>query len=161
VARVRRSPQPEGPPQLDSSYIPPVLACDAWSILTAEILQASYHLVGQKLESRAAQVISRNIGFDSRAGQDPQLLQQLHVLNEGRWVLNVGACGQGVHPLRGSVGLCGLVGQLSVCGQDGRVPPLPRYDHDDLGGCFWRVKQYLESLLGKVVPTTTYVEREF
>src|SRR5262249_51834575 len=56
--------------------------------------------------------------------------------------------------------LCRLVGQLAVFGDTRKTPPLPRYDHDDLGGCFWRVKQYLVELMGEV-GELTYKERPF
>ena len=39
-------------------------------------------------------------------------------------------------------------------------PVLPRYDHDDLGGCFWKLKQYLDALLGEV-EDPAYQERPF
>ena len=41
-----------------------------------------------------------------------------------------------------------------------RPPELPRYDHDDLGGCFWRLKQYIDALLDDVVEPD-YKERPF
>ena len=56
--------------------------------------------------------------------------------------------------------LCRIVGQLSVFGADARPPELPRYDHDDLGGCFWKVKQYIDALLADV-EEPAYQERPF
>jgi type VI secretion system protein ImpJ len=43
------------------------------------------------------------------------------------------------------------VGQLAIFGLTRRPPALPRYDHDDLGGCFYRAKQYLDELLDQLV----------
>src|SRR5262249_44343183 len=59
IARVRRAAAADALPQLDPSYIPPLLACDAWKVLAADILQAIYHRVGKKVELRASQVVSR------------------------------------------------------------------------------------------------------
>jgi type VI secretion system protein ImpJ len=56
--------------------------------------------------------------------------------------------------------LCRVVGQLSVFGATRRPPDLPRYDHDDLGGCFYTVKKHIDALLNIVVEPT-YKERAF
>jgi type VI secretion system protein ImpJ len=39
-----------------------------------------------------------------------------------------------------------------------RTPELPRYDHDDLGGCFYGVKRYLDP---PVIPEDRWQERRF
>src|SRR5262249_7956455 len=63
-------------------------------------------------------------------------------------VLNVVAMARGIHPLWAYAELCRLVGQLSIFDETTRRPPaLPLYDHDDLGGCFYRVKQHIEALI--------------
>jgi type VI secretion system protein ImpJ len=160
VARVEKSAAAEGAPRLDRAYIPPLLACDAWPVLAADILQAVYHRIGKKIDLRAGQVVSRGINFDSRAGEDPLIFTQLHVLNEAYALLGTLAYAEGIHPLPAYLELCRLVGQLAIFSQARKAPELPRYDHDDLGGCFYRVKQYLDDLLGEV-EEPTYQEREF
>jgi type VI secretion system protein ImpJ len=82
------------------------------------------------------------------------------MMNEGYALLGVLVFAEGIHPLRAYLELCRLVGQLAAFGREPRLPDLPRYDHDDLGTCFWRVKQYLDDLLGEV-PEPTYEQREF
>ena len=63
-------------------------------------------------------------------------------------MLNVVAMAPGIHPLWAYTELCRLVGQLSIFDETTRRPPaLPRYDHDDLGGCFYRVLQHIEALI--------------
>jgi type VI secretion system protein ImpJ len=160
IARVEKAATAEGTPQLDRTYIPPLLACDAWPVLAADILQAVYHRVGKKVELRAGQVVTRGINFDSRAGEDPLIFTQLRVLNEAYALLGTLVYAEGVHPLPAYLELCRLVGQLAIFSQDRKAPELPHYDHDDLGGCFWRIKQYLDDLLGEV-EEPTYKEREF
>ena len=81
-------------------------------------------------------------------------------MNEGHSVLSHVAFAPGVHPADAYLELCRIVGQLSVFGADARPPELPRYDHDDLGGCFWKVKQYIDALLGDV-EEPAYQERPF
>src|SRR5262249_13348496 len=130
IARVRRAAAAEALPQLDPSYIPPLLACDAWKVLAADILQAIYHRVGKKVELRASQAVSRGIPFDSRSQEDPLIFAQLHVLNEAYALLGTLVFAQGVHPLPAYLELCRLVGQLAIFGPGRKAPELPRYDHD-------------------------------
>jgi type VI secretion system protein ImpJ len=160
VVRVERSSRADAAPQLATSYIPPLLACDAWPVLRDGILQQVHDRVGKKLDLLATQITTRGLGFDSTGQGDSQLLAQLRVLNEASAVLGVSAFTPGIHPLPVFAELCRFVGQLAVFGPARRPPALPRYDHDDLGGCFWRLKQYIDDLLGAVVEPE-YRERPF
>jgi type VI secretion system protein ImpJ len=81
-------------------------------------------------------------------------------MNEAYALLHVLGFAKGVHPLPAYAELCRLVGQLSIFGAQKRPPDLPRYDHDDLGGCFYRVKQYIDTLLD-IVQEPEYKERPF
>jgi type VI secretion system protein ImpJ len=160
IARVRKSARAEATPELDTTYIPPVLACEAWKPLEAGIVQAVYHRIGQKIETLAGQIVGRGVTFDSHTQGDPLLLAQLRELNEAYALLGILAFAQGVHPLTVYLELCRLVGQMAIFGATRRPPDLPRYDHDDLGGCFFRVKQYLDALLDIFVEPE-YKERPF
>ena len=57
----------------------------------------------------------------------------------------------GVHPLPAYLELCRAVGQLAIFGAARRPPDLPRYDHDDLGTCFLRVRDHLNDLINIIV----------
>jgi type VI secretion system protein ImpJ len=160
IARIDKSPKAEATPQLDVSYIPSVLACDAWPPLSTGILQIIYDRIGKKIDLLSTQVVSRGISFDSHAQGDPQIFAQLRELNEAYALLGVLIFAEGVHPLPAYLELCRLVGQLSIFGATRRPPELPRYDHDDLGGCFYRVKQHLDALLD-IVREPEYRERPF
>jgi type VI secretion system protein ImpJ len=103
-------------------------------------------------------VITRGITFDSRRRGASHLLAALDVLNEGYALLNVMAFAAGVHPLPAYLELCRLAGQMAIFSETRRAPDLPRYDHDDLGGCFFRVKHYLDQPL---VPPDNFEERRF
>src|SRR5262249_43062056 len=146
ICRVQKSGKPEATPELDVSYIPPVLACEAWQPLLTGILQQIYDRIGQRIHLLAELVVSRGITFDSQAQGDPQIFAQLRALNESYALLGTMFFAQGVHPLTAYLELCRLVGQLAIFGPSRRPPELPRYDHDDLGGCFYRVKQYIDAL---------------
>jgi type VI secretion system protein ImpJ len=160
LCRIHKSATAEATPELDVSYIPPLLACEAWQPLRAGILQQIYDRIGQRLQLLAELVVSRGITFDSQAAGDPQLFAQLRVLNESYALLGILGFADGVHPLPAYLELCRLVGQLAIFGPARRVPDLPRYDHDDLGGCFCRLKQYIDALFENA-PQPAYKERPF
>jgi type VI secretion system protein ImpJ len=158
IARLRRAASAEAVPEFDVTYIPPVLACDAWQPLAAGILQATYDRLGKKIEQLAKQLVSRGISFDTHNAGDAVLRGQLQQLNQAYALLEVLAFAEGVHPLRAYLELCRLVGQLAIFNATRKAPALPRYDHDDLGGCFYRVRQYLEDI---PVEEPSYEERPF
>jgi type VI secretion system protein ImpJ len=89
LARVKRAHQPEGKPELDADYIPPVLSCEAWKPLQAGILQVVYDRFGRKIAKLAAQVVTRGISFDTRNAGDALVLAQLQDLNEAYAYLKV------------------------------------------------------------------------
>jgi type VI secretion system protein ImpJ len=160
LCRVHKSANAEAAPELDVTYIPPVLACEAWSPLLTGILQQIYDRLGQRIQLLAELVVSRGITFDSQAQGDPQIFAQLRILNESYALMGTLFFAQGVHPFPAYVELCRLVGQLSIFGTSRRPPELLRYDHDDLGGCFYRVKQYIDALF-EDAPQPGYKERPF
>ena len=160
IARIEKSERAEGTPQLDLSYIPPVLVCDAWRELAVGILQSIYDRIGRKIEKLAGQAVSRGLSLDSVAPGDALIFAQLRELNEAYAILTNIAFLEGVHPLVAYQELCRLVGQLAVFSPPRRPPAIPRYDHDDLGGCFFRLKSYLDDLLS-IVPEPDYQERAF
>lgn len=75
-------------------------------------------------------------------------------------MLSVIAFTPGIPPLLAYTELCRLVGQLAIFDRSGRWPAIPPYDHDDLGGGFYRVKVYLDTLLD-ILPEPEYKERPF
>jgi type VI secretion system protein ImpJ len=160
IAQIEKSDRAEATPQLDTTYIPPILACDAWQGLFVGILQAIHDRIGRKIEKLAGQAVSRGMSLDSTAPGDVLVFAQLRELNEGYAVLGNLAFLEGVHPLPAYLELCRLVGQLSIFSPTRRPPAIPRYDHDDLGGCFHRLKDYLDDLLS-IVPEPDYHERPF
>ena len=160
IARIEKAARAEAAPQLDLSYIPPLLADDAWQPLQAGLLQAAHDRIGKKLDLLAEQVSSRRIDFDSTAQGERMIFEQLRILNEAHARLGALVFTEGVHPHLAYTELCGLVGRLAVFGEARRVPSLPAYDHDDLGGCFHRAKNHLDDLLDAFVEPA-YKERPF
>jgi type VI secretion system protein ImpJ len=160
IARLQRSARADAAPELDQRYFPPVLACDAWAPLQVGVLRAAHERVGKKIDALTEQVVARGLTFDSQGQGDAMLFAQLRELNEVQAVLGVLAFSEGVHPLAAYLELCRAVGQLAIFGATRRPPELPRYDHDDLAGCFLRVKGYLDAALDIFVEPQ-YKERPF
>jgi len=160
IARVAKSERPEATPELDTTYFPPVLACDAWYDLQVGILQAVYDRIGRKMERLANQIVSRNLTPDNHSHGDSLIFSQLRELNEAYAALANLAFVEGMHPLGAYQELCRLVGQLAIFSPARRPPAIPRYNHDDLGGCFFRIRRHLDELLS-IVPEPEYHEGPF
>jgi type VI secretion system protein ImpJ len=158
IARFEKGTAANGVPQIDVNYIPPLLACDSWKPLAVDILQGMYHHLTGRMENLANKVLTRGITFETRNPGDDVLLGRLAVLNEASTVLNTIAFAQGIHPFTAYLELCRLVGQLAIYTAERRAPPLPAYDHDDLGMCFYKVKRQLDDM---DVDIFTYEERAF
>jgi type VI secretion system protein ImpJ len=151
IAQIDKSSDADTTPRLDLTYIPPLLACDAWPPLQVGILRTLYDRIGTKSELLAGQVLSRGIGVESHAAEDTRIIGQLRALNEAYALLGILAFAEGVHPLQAYLELCRLVGQLAIFSDRRRPPDLPRYDHDDLGYCFYTVKKYIDALLDLII----------
>src|SRR5208282_4960024 len=85
---------------------------------------------------------------------------QLRDLNEAYSHFGIQAFTEGIHPLPFYLELARLVGKLAIYGSTRRPPRLPRYDHDDLGTCFYQAKQILDAQLDILVEPE-YKERAF
>jgi type VI secretion system protein ImpJ len=160
IACIEKSAEADGPPRLDKNYIPPILACDAWDALRVHILQNIFERIGMKIELLAGLVEARGIAVDSHVAGDALIIGQLRALNEAYALLGGLVFARGIHPLQTYLELCRLVGQLAIFSPERRPPKLREYDHDDLGGCFYSVKQYLDGLLD-VVHEPDYKMRPF
>src|SRR5262249_1591443 len=85
---------------------------------------------------------------------------EVGVVKEASGRVGVLGFAEGVHPFPAYAELCRLVGALAAFGPARRVPELPLYDHDDLGGCFHAAKRHLDDLLDAFVEPA-YKERPF
>ncbi|MBI2804908.1 MAG: type VI secretion system baseplate subunit TssK [Planctomycetes bacterium] len=160
IARLEKSAQADAGPQLDLTYIPPLLSCDAWKPLSNGILRTLFDRLTIKIDWLVQQIATQGITFDRQAPGDALVLRQLQQLNEASATLGMIAAAPGVHPLSAFMELSRIVGQLAIFGATRRPPDLPRYDHDDLGTCFTDIKQYLDRQLD-IVQEPEYKERPF
>ena len=152
LARIERSAQVEAPPQIDNAYVPPLLAIDAWAPLW-QAIQSLYHQIGAKVDQLAAQTVDRGVSFDSQVPGDSERLLKLWVLNGAVSAIESFAFVRGLPPLDVYRELCRLVGQLGIFTEARRPPALPRYDHEDLGGCFYTVIKHIQVGLDTIAPS--------
>ncbi|QEG40696.1 type VI secretion system baseplate subunit TssK [Roseimaritima ulvae] len=160
LMRVRGADRAGGAPELDRTYIPPLLAVDAWKTLEQEIVRPVFDRIGKKLELVSNQVISRGITFDSSSQGDRVILEQMRVMNETYAELSVRALMPGMHPIDVFRHLLNFVGRMAVFTPARRVPELPKYDHDDLGQCFWAARRLVDGVLDAVTEPE-FCERAF
>jgi type VI secretion system protein ImpJ len=160
IARVERSAQQGGTPQLDVTYIPPLLACDAWSPLQSGILRDVYDRIDKKIDWLVQKIARQGITFDRHAPGDILVLKQLRELNEAHATLGVYLFAKGMHPLWVFLELSRVVGQLAIFGGTRQTPDLPPYNHDDLGTSFATIKRHLDVLFD-IVEEPEYKERPF
>lgn len=150
IAQIRRVGEGEAVPQIDDSYIPPVLSIDAWTGLGRGIVRAIYDVIGHKIEVLSQQVINRGIGLDSRHPGDLERIMMLGQLNSAYATLSVLAFARGVHPFTAYTELARIVGQLSIFHPSRRVNDIPAYDHEDLARVFKQLKIAIETSIFSV-----------
>jgi len=141
IMRLRRGTMAEAPPEIDPEYIPPVVTCDAWPILLHNVIDSVCQQIGSRVESQTRQMFDRNVAFESGHKEDLELIFQLHSLNTAMGYLWNLPHVVGIHPLVAYMELCRVVGLLAIFWPERRMPEVPRYDHDDLGGCFYAIKR--------------------
>jgi type VI secretion system protein ImpJ len=151
LARITPSSQAEASPQLDRRYVPPLLALNAWPPLWQDV-QSLSHQLGATIDLLTEQVKDRGITFDSQVPGDAERMLKLMTLNGASTVLGAAVSLRGLPPPSVYLELCRLVGQLALFGDERRPPPLPPYDHEDLGGCFAAVIERVRSGLGAIGP---------
>lgn len=150
LAQIKRASEGESAPQLDNSYIPPLLSIDAWPGLSRDIVRGIYDVIGQKIEVLSEQIINRGIGLDSRDPGDSERLLMLSQLNAAYGALSILAFDRSVHPREAYVELCRIVGQLSIFRPERRASDFLPYKHDDLYEIFMDVRVRIESLIHAV-----------
>ncbi len=150
VARIKRASEGQATPELDQTYIPPLLSTNVWPALGTNIIRALYDLIGQKIEVLSQQMVNRGMGRDSQDAGDLDRISMLEMLNEAYATLSILTFAQSIHPFVIYTEFCRILGKLSIFTPERRVQDIPAYDHDDLARIFTEIKIRIEKiLLGK------------
>jgi type VI secretion system protein ImpJ len=150
LVQIERAGEHGSLPRLDVTYIPPVLALDAWPGLGRDIVRAISDIVSRRIEILGQQVANRGITFDTREPGDMERLLMLGQLQESAAVLAVLTVARGVHPFVAYYELARIAGKLAVFGKDRTLPSIPPYDHDDLGTIFREMMRLIDTLIHEV-----------
>lgn len=158
IAQLRLGAVAEAPPEIDPDYIPPLLACNAWSRLQ-NLISGIVDQLGGLADRLSRQMIDRGVAFESGHREDLERILKLQAVNCSLGQVQHLSSVRGVHPLDAYVGLCAVLGQLSIFRAERRMPTtVPAYNHDDLAVCFYALRTLLD--LGDQ-PQRAYVKRPF
>ena len=174
IARIKRAGK--AGPELDTDYIPPVLAVDTWTPLV-KILLYIYDRIGQTIELLSENVRTRGINFADQDPAEVERLIRLSYLCMSHGELGSLVFSRGIHPFTAYRDLCRTVCRLSLLGPDRRPPPferlpaveqpvesimsIPYYDHDRLGEIFRWFKARIDSQLQVASPQARFEQRPF
>jgi type VI secretion system protein ImpJ len=150
IAQLKRASEGEAYPQLDKTYIPPLLSIHAWHGLGRDIIRSIFDIIGQKIDVLSQQILNRGVGRDTREPGDADRISMLEKLNEAYGLLSIIAFAEGVHPLQAYTELCRILGSLAIFRADRCLRDYPRYDHEDLVRIFTWVKIEIEKIIHSV-----------
>jgi type VI secretion system protein ImpJ len=160
LLRLEKSATPNAAPQLDPTFIPALLDCQAWAYLRNDLLHATYDRMGRKRRRLAELLAERGTTIGTTDPNDAISLAHLQELNEACAILAVMAFSEGVTPFHAYLELAHMIGQLAIFDRSGRIPEIQPYQHDDLGPRFQQLKIALDRLLD-ILPEPSYKERGF
>ena len=145
----RRAENDEAAPEIEVTYIAPILAVDAWPPLQINLIRDDiYDFIGRKIDVLCRRAHERKASLASQAAGDIEDIWRLSILNQAYAYLHCLTFAKGVHPFLAYRELCRVVGMLSIFDPSKRISDIPEYDHDDLWPIFdWcrtRIRQLLE-----------------
>jgi type VI secretion system protein ImpJ len=143
IMQLRLGSTAEAPPQIDTDYIPPLLAVDAWEPLTSFVRSVTNRL-GALADQLARQMNDRGVAFGSGHREDLERILHLHAINSSLGGLGWLPLSRGVHPQTVYCEFCRAVGELAIFRSERKIAELPVYDHDNPGPCFRELGKLLE-----------------
>ncbi|HAD60876.1 MAG TPA: type VI secretion system baseplate subunit TssK, partial [Planctomycetaceae bacterium] len=132
----------EAPPEIDTDYIPPLIANESWDPLTV-FTRSVYDSLGATAEKFARQMNDRGVTFGSGHREDMERILHLHAVNTALGGLGHFPFTPGLHPFELYRELCRAVGALAIFRRQRRIPDMPYYDHDNIGPCLEKLRGML------------------
>ncbi|MBA3697952.1 MAG: type VI secretion system baseplate subunit TssK [Planctomycetes bacterium] len=136
---------PSGKLVLSPHLVPPCLTVDASPVLVG-LLKRTLEIVGSRAQELAHNRRQRTQGKVEFSVSESANFMMLHTLNGALPVLSHLAAGR-THPETLYTELARLAGQLATFSADGYPRDLPKYEHQDLAGCFGKLDERLRALL--------------
>jgi type VI secretion system protein ImpJ len=159
LCRVKRTDRPGANPEVDDLGAGPLLAIQADAGLSG-LIKSLADQVDAKDDVLAREAHEHRMAFTDGVGANTEHLLKLHALNATRAELRALLQSPLLHPYDVFVGLCKLIGQLSVFHDDLVPGQLPLYDHDRPAQSLDEVRRRLLVLLDALRPLA-YMERPF
>jgi type VI secretion system protein ImpJ len=135
---------------MDDHYIPPVLSVDAWNQLGRGVVRGIHDLVIQEINSLVERLRDVNLRDHILEVTQSGRFALLDRLNESSCALGLALPANEIHPLVSYADFCRLIGRLAIFTREKRTPPLPRYDHDNLGPVFYELAAKIRSILESI-----------
>lgn len=151
IPMARIVPTVSGGFELDPDYVPPLLDFRASTLLVSIAREAVERLAARSTEISGTRRL-RNQGVARFTASDTAHFWLLYTLNSHLPLLRHAYETRGGHPERLYRELLSLAAELTTFSADISPADLPRYDHQDLGGCFDDLRKKLNVLLDTVVP---------
>lgn len=159
LARIRRGAGEDAKPEIDKSYIPPILQVDGWVPLR-EDADRFFQQLQSVIRQESEYLVGRKLSFDSQVLGEAERILKLAQCNAAYSLFQGILPTLGLHPFGLYAELCRLVGQLSLFDDARRPIDLPAYDHDDLGPRFAKLFEELRRLL-KISRRAPVIKRYF
>lgn len=157
----RRAENDEAAPEIEVTYIAPILAVDAWAPLQINLIRDDiYDFIGRKIDVLCRRAHERKSNLASPAVGDIEDIWKLSFLNQAYAYLHCLTFAKGVHPFLAYRELCRVVGMLSIFDESKRISDIPEYDHDDIWPIFDWARRRIHGLLDSDIETP-YEQRPF
>lgn len=150
IARVKRTPAETY--QFDEHFVPPLIDFAASGYLTA-IARRLVEILAARSSLLAGGRRQRNLSLADFGTSDIANFWLLYTLNTNLPILShLFETRQG-HPERLFQAMLSLAGSLTTFSTQVNPRDLPRYEHDDLAGCFTSLDEKIRFLLDTVIPS--------
>ena len=150
VARVKRTPA--GTYQVDQRFVPPLVDIEASDLLMV-ITRRLVELMAGKSNQLSGTRRQKNLSLADFGTADIANFWLLYTINSHFPVLQHLLETRRGHPERLYAEMLALGGSLTTFSTTVHPRDLPKYDHDDLAGCFGVLDEKLRHLLETVVPS--------
>jgi type VI secretion system protein ImpJ len=150
IARVKRTPA--GTYNLDPTFVPPLIDFAASDYLMS-IARRLVEILAARSSLLAGARRQRNLNLADFSTADIANFWLLYTINSNFPILqHLFETRQG-HPERLFNAMLGLAGSLTTFSTQIHPRDLPKYDHDDLSGCFTDLDEKIRFLLDTVIPS--------
>jgi len=146
VLKLRRSTQPGAVPEVDPTFLPPLLNCHASAALQQGILVPVCSQLGSFIKLQSEALKTRGGWLEASSPDNLRNIMLLHAANSSYPLLLALLESRILHPFQIYTELCRTIGQLSIARPDWEPPSLPKYDHDNLYQVFHNLQLELDAI---------------